>query len=108
MESAPFAEKLECLTSVIPPYRYTSYGTSSTLRPTTMLFGCPLPDELDGASLGQRAISHAFEAILSSAAKMHPRSLYVAICDAQQGNDIALVKYLVMCLHAMSAYATVV
>ena len=109
MESAPFAEKLECLTSVIQPYRYTSYETSSPLRPTTMLFGCPLPDELNGATLGQRAVSQAFEAILSSAVKMHPRTLYVAICDAynQRGNDTTLVKYLVMCLRAMSAYATV-
>jgi len=59
-----------------------------------MLFGVPLPDDLDGASIGQRAVSNAFETILSSAAKMHPDSLYQAICDAhkQQGNDIKLVS----------------
>ena len=59
-----------------------------------MLFGFPLPDDLDGASIGQRAVSNAFETILSSAAKMHPNSLYQAICDAlmQQGDDIKLVS----------------
>jgi hypothetical protein len=59
-----------------------------------MLFGCPLPDELDGASIGQRAVFNAFEMILGSAAKMHPQSLYDAICNAhtQQGDDIKLVS----------------
>ena len=68
-----------------------------------MLFGCPLPDELDSASTGQRAVADAFETILSSAAAKHPQSLYQAICDAhkQQGNDVKLVKYLFTCLHAM-------
>jgi hypothetical protein len=95
MESASFAERLdESFTSLIQPYRYTSYEISSPLRPTTMLFGCPLPDELDGASIGQRAVAKAFEMILSSAAKKHPQSLYQAICDAhkQQGDDIKLVS----------------
>jgi hypothetical protein len=74
-----------------------------------MLFGCPLPDGLDGASIGQRVVSHAFGTILSSAAKMHPDSLYQAICDAnkQQGSDIKLVNYLIMCLHATFAHVTV-
>ena len=60
-----------------------------------MLFGCPLPEDLDGASIGQRAVVKAFETILSSAAKMHPQSLYQAICDAhkQQDNDVKLVNY---------------
>ena len=98
MESASFAERLEdSFTSVIRPcrYRYTSYEISSPLRPTTMLFGCPLPDELHGVSIGQRAVVEAFETILSSAAKTHPQSLYDAICDAhiQTGNDIRLVGY---------------
>ena len=100
MESASFAERLDgSFTSVIQPYRYTSYEVSSPLRPTTMLFGCPLPNELDGASTGQHAVANAFEAILSSAAVKHPDSLYEAICDAhkQQGNDVKLVKYLFMC-----------
>ncbi len=59
-----------------------------------MLFGCPLPDDLDGASIGQCAVAKAFEMILSSAAKMHPNTLYQAICDAhkQQGNDTKLVR----------------
>ena len=59
-----------------------------------MLFGCPLPDDLDGASIGQRAVAKAFEMILSSAAKMHPNTLYQAICEAhkQQGNDTKLVS----------------
>ena len=65
-----------------------------------MLFGCPLPDDLDGASIGQRAVVKAFEMILSSAAKMHPKSLYQAICDAhkQPGDDIKQVRYVL--LHA--------
>jgi len=95
MESASLAERLdECFTSLIRPYRYTSYEISSSLRPTTMLFGFPLPDDLDGASIGQRAVSQAFGTILSSAAKMHPDSLYQAICDAckQQGSVIKLVS----------------
>jgi hypothetical protein len=71
-----------------------------------MIFGCPLPDDLNGASIGQRAVQKAFETILSSAAKMHPDSLYRAICDAhrQQDNDVKLVKYLIICLHAMFAH----
>jgi len=95
MESTSFAEKLEeGLTSLIPPYRYTSYEISSSLRPTTMIFGCPLPDELHGASIGQRAVSNAFEMILSSAAKKNPQSLYEAICDGhrRQGDNIKLVS----------------
>ena len=74
-----------------------------------MLFGCPLPDDLDGASIGQRAVVKAFEAILSAAANKHPRSLYQAICDAhnQQGNDIKLVKYLIVCLRAMVTHVTI-
>ena len=45
-------------------------------------------------AIGQRAVSNAFETILSLAAKMHPDSLYQAICDAckQQGDDIKLVS----------------
>ena len=78
VESAFFAERLdESFTSLIEPYRYTSYEVSSSLRPTTMIFGCPLPDELDGASIGQRAVFNAFEMILMSAAEKHPESLYV-------------------------------
>ena len=95
MESAFLAERLdESFTSYIRPYQYTSYEISSSFRPATMLFGFPLPDDLDGASMGRRAVSNAFETILSSAAKMHPDSLYEAICDAckQQGNDIKLVS----------------
>ena len=110
MESTFLGERVEdSLTSLIQPYRYTSYETSSSLRPTTMLFGCPLPDDLDGASIGQRAVDKAFETILSSAAKMHPDSMYQAICDAhkQQGNAIKLVKYLIMSLHAVFAHVTV-
>jgi len=111
MESASLAERLdEGFTSLIQPHRYTSYDTSSSLRPTTVLFGCPLPDDLDDASVGQCAVNKAFETILSSAAKMHPKSLYQAICDAhkQQGNDVKLVKYLIVCLHARFAYVIVV
>jgi len=76
-----------------------------------MLFGCPLPDERDGASIGQRAVAEAFETILSSAASKHPQSLYKAICDAHTqpgGNDVKLVKYLFVYLHASFAHATVV
>ena len=92
VESASFAERLdESLTSLIQPYRYTSYEISSSLRPTTMIFGCPLPDELDGASIGQRAVYNAFEMILSSAAKKHPESLMLDGCK-QQGDDIKLVS----------------
>ena len=74
-----------------------------------MLFGCPLPSGLDGASTGERAVVKAFDVILSSAAKMHPESLYQAICDAheQQGNDIKLVKSLFVCMRAMFAHVTV-
>jgi hypothetical protein len=96
IESASFAERLDkSFSSLIQPSRYTSHEPSSPLRPTTMLFGCPLPDDLDGASIGQRAVAEAFETILSSAAKRYPHSLYQAICDAhkQQGNDVKLVKY---------------
>ena len=99
MESASFAERLDgSFTSLIQPYRYTSYEVSSSLRPTTMLFGCSLPDELDGASIGQRAVADAFETILSSAAAKHPQSLYDAMCDAHkhQGNDIKLVNHLII------------
>ena len=110
MESAAFAERLEeSFTSLIRPYRYTSYEISSSLRPTTILFGCPLPDELDDASIGQRAVSKAFEMILRSAAQKHPESLYQAICDAliHQSNDIKLVKYFFIDLHVMFAHVTV-
>ncbi len=110
MESASFAEGLEeNFTSLIEPYRYINFEASSSLRPTTMLFGCPLPDDLDSASIGQRAVHKAFEAILISAAKKYPRSLYRAICDAsiQQGNDVKLVKYLFVYLHALFAHVTV-
>ena len=74
-----------------------------------MLFGCPLPDELDGASIGQRAVAKAFETILSSAAAKHPQSLYQAICDAHklQRNDVKLVKHLFMGPHVMLANLTV-
>ena len=74
-----------------------------------MPFGCPLPDDLDGASIGQRAIFKAFEMILSSAAAKYPRSLYQAICGAckQQGDDINLVKHLFIFLYAMFAHVTV-
>ena len=74
-----------------------------------MLFGCPLPDELDGASIGQRAIVKAFETILSSAAVRHPRTLYREIYNArqQQGNDVKLVKYRFACPHAIFAHVTV-
>ena len=95
VESASFAERLdESLTSLIQPYRYTSYEISSSLRPTTMIFGCPLPDELGGASIGQRAVFNAFEMILSSAAKGHPRCLYEAMYNGhkQQDDDIKLVS----------------
>ena len=111
IESASLSEKLEeSFASLTQPYRYISFETSSSLRPTTMLFGCPLPDDLDSASIGQRAVHSAFEAILISAAKKHPRSLYQAMCDAykQQGNVIKLVKYLFMYLHASFAHATAV
>jgi hypothetical protein len=106
MESAAFAERLDkSFTPWIQPYRYTSYETASSLQPTTMLFGCPLPDDLHGVSIGQRAVVKAFEAILSSTAKM---SLYEAINDAhKQGNDIKLVKYLFIYLYAMFAHVTV-
>ena len=110
MESASFAERLDgSSTLLIQPYRYTSYEVSSPLRPTTMLFGCPLPDELDGASSGQRVVANAFEMILRSAAVRHPQSLYRAICDAhkQQGDDAKLVKYLFTGPHAMLANLTV-
>ena len=100
MESASFAERLDdSFTSLTQPYRYTSYETPSPLRPTTMLFSCPLPDELDGASIGQRAVDNAFKAILSAAAKSHPNDLYNAMCDAhnrqrldRQGLDIKPVS----------------
>ena len=61
-----------------------------------MLFGCALPDELEGASVGQRAVVSAFERILWSAANKHPNSLYQAMCDAlkHQSNAIKHVKYL--------------
>jgi hypothetical protein len=74
-----------------------------------MLFGCPLPEELDGASIGQCTVFNAFQMILSSAAKKHPESLYQAICDAheQQGDDTKLVKYLFKYLLAMLAHVTV-
>jgi len=111
MESASLAERLdESFTSLIQPHRYTSYNTSSSLQPTTMLFGCPLPDDLDDASIGQRAVSKAFETILSSAAKIHPDSLYEAICDAhkQLGDEFKLVNYMIMCLHARFAHVIVV
>jgi len=98
VESASFAERLDesftsliRFTSLIQPYRYTSYEISSSWRPTTMIFGCPLPDELDGASIGQRAVYNAFEMILSSAAKKHPESLMLDGCK-QQGDDIKLVS----------------
>ena len=74
-----------------------------------MLFGCPLPDELDGAtSIGQHNVSKAFEAILSSAAT-DSQSFLEAIRDAhkQQGNDIKQVKYHLVGLHAMFAHVTV-
>ena len=109
-ESASFAEGLdESLTSWIQPYRYTCYETSSSLRPTIMLFGCPLPDELDGASVGQRAVDNAFKTILSSADKMYPFGLYKVICDAHklQGVDTKLVRYLSMWPAAVFAHVTV-
>ena len=111
IESASLSERLEeSFTSLTQPYRYRSLETASSLRPTTMLFGCPLPDDLDSASIGQRAVHRAFETILISAAKKHPRSLYQAMCDAykQQGNDAKLVEYLFVHLRASFAHATAV
>ena len=119
VESASFAERLDegftslrRFTSLIQPYRYTSYEISSSLRPTTMIFGCPLPDELDGASIGQRAVCNAFEMILSSATNGNPGSFWKAMCDGhkQQGDDIKLVstcictriQYLLMSLFIVS------
>ena len=111
MESASFFEKLdESFTSLIQPYRYTSYDTSSLLRPTTMLFGCHLPDELDGASIGQRVVFNAFEAILTAATDYAPLDLYAAISLAiieQGSNDIKLVKYLFVCQHAIYTHVNV-
>ncbi len=74
-----------------------------------MLFGCPLPDELDPASIGQRTVSKAFEAILSSVATKPSESLIEVIRDAhkQQSNHIKLVKYHLICLHAMFTHVTV-
>jgi len=74
-----------------------------------MIFGCPLPDELGGASIGQRAVFNAFEMILMSAAKKHPDSLYGAICDAlkQQGGGTKLVECLFTYLRVMFAHVTV-
>ena len=74
-----------------------------------MLFGCPLPDKLDGASIGQRAVFNAFEMILSSTAEKLPYSLYGAICDAneQQGDGTKLVGCLSMCLRAIFTHVTV-
>jgi len=95
VESASFAEKLdESFTFLIQPHRYTSYELSSSLRPTTMIFGCPLPDTLDGASIGQRAVLNAFKTILSSAANKNMLSLYGAMCvgHEQQGDDTKLVS----------------
>ena len=103
-ESTAFAGRLnESFASLIQPYRYTSYEISSSFRPTTMLFGCALPDDLGSASNGQRAVVKAFETILCSAAEKHPQSLYQAICDAhkRQGNDVKQVKYFVVFLCAM-------
>ena len=58
-----------------------------------MLFGCPLPEELDGSSIGQRAVATAFETILSSAAVQDGQSLNGVIYGAyQQRNDVKLVK----------------
>ena len=110
VESATFSEGLnECFTSLTQPYQYTSYEVSSDLRPTTMLFGCPLPDNFDVNSIGQRAVLKAFEVILSAAATKHPRSLFQAICDAhqRQGIDIKRVKYLIVCLRAGFAHVTI-
>ena len=101
VESASFAERLDesftsliRFTSLIQPYRYTSYEISSPLRPTTMIFGCPLPDELHGSSIGQRVVLNAFEAILGSAARKNPQSLYHAMCNGhkKQSDDIMLVS----------------
>jgi len=74
-----------------------------------MLFGCPLPDELDDASIGQRAVVKAFEMILSEAATEYPWSLYRAMCHKheQQGDDTKLVMDLFMYLHAMFAHVTI-
>ena len=74
-----------------------------------MLFGCPLPDEFGDASIGQRAVSKAFEAILSSATTKDPQSFFDAMRDAnkQQSDVIKLVKYHLNCMHAMLAHVTV-
>jgi len=66
-----------------------------------MIFGCPLPDELDGASIGQRAVYNAFEMILSSAAEKPPQYLYKAIFDGheQQGDDIKLVSTCILTVY---------
>ena len=74
-----------------------------------MLFGCPLPDELDGASIGQRAVAKAFEMILSSAAVYHREYLTqeIYLARQQQGNDVKLVKYRFACPHAIFAHVTV-
>ena len=110
-ESVSFTERLDgSFTSLIQPYQYTSYEVSSPLRPTTVLFSCPLPDELDGASIGQRAVTKAFEAILSSAAVKRPRTLYLEIyinARQQQGSDVKLVKYRFACPHSIFTHVTV-
>lgn len=95
MESTNFAERLDnSFTSLIQPYRYTSFENSSSLQPTTMLFGCSLPDDLNGAGIGRNAVVIAFESILSSAAKKHRRNLYEAVFNAhkRQGDEIKLVS----------------
>jgi len=71
-----------------------------------MLFGCPLPDELDGASIGQRAVSNAFEMILSSTAEKD--LMWKAMCDGhtQQGDDTKLVSTC-MGLYKILAHVTV-
>jgi len=74
-----------------------------------MIFGCPPPDELGGASIGQHAVFNAFEMILMSAAKKHPYSLYGAICSTHQQQDdgTKLVECLFMYLRVMFAHITV-
>jgi len=107
VESASFAERLDDsftslirFTSLTRPYQYTSYEISSSLRPTTMIFGCPLPDELDGASIGQRAIYNAFEMILSSTIKKYSWCLFEAMYNGhkQQGDNTKLVSTCI-CTH---------
>jgi hypothetical protein len=85
------------LTSLKFPYGYKSAKFPTSLRPTSMLFGCSLPDELETDSRGQLAVFNALETIFDFACAQQPSNLVHHIatwCKDEEQSFIELVSLL--------------